>query len=172
MQRLTLAIVLAISGLLLWAAPVRADRPTSIVDLIRGEEQSTGTIDGNVRRGVRFTGTATGTLPGTFEVTVDYTPARPVCGGANRITGGTFSLNTADGTLTGRIVNGGVAFDPVCLNGVVTAGLVITGGTGAFQGARGQGSFSGLLDHTPIVLGTGVANLTGTVELRVHTPRD
>lgn len=164
MKRLACLVAVLVLAALVRTTPTQAAPPTFVVDVVQGEETSTGTIVGNTRQGATFSGMATGTLPGTFTVSVDYTPARPVCGGTNRITGGTFTLVTSTGTLTGRIAAGTVEFDPFCAFGAVSAKLIVTGGTGAYAGAHGSGRFTGLLNHLPLLVGER-ATLTGVVRL-------
>ena len=166
MRRSLGAFLIVALALLVWSAPAgaQAPGPTTIVvaDALHGTEASTGTIDGDTRRGVVFRGTAVGTHPGGFAVTVDYTPAAPVCPGRNRFTQGSFDLTTAAGTLSGRVVSGQVSFTPYCAFGYVSAVLEVTGGTGVFAGMAGRGSFAGVLDHTPLALGQP-ARLVGGV---------
>jgi hypothetical protein len=138
-----------------------------VVDAIQATETSTGTIAGGERQGVTFEGTATGTLPGRVQIVVSYSPASPVCGGANTITGGTFTLQAGGGELVGRL-SGSVAFDQFCAFGRVTGSLTITGGSGQYRAAQGSGTFVGTLNHLPLLFGQP-ATLTGTARFTLTT---
>jgi len=170
MRRSIFIVVVLLLGLVsagLVAPTARADR--SYTDAISGTESSTGTIVGDTRTGVTFSGTATGELPGQWSVTLSYTPASPACGGRNRIIGGTWTFTGTDGTmLTGTVGRGSVSFDQYCAFGQVEAQLRITSCAGStrcagFNGGRGQ--FDGTLNHLPILFGQP-ATITGTLQLR------
>jgi len=152
------------------APAARADQ--TYTDVVSGTETSTGTINGNTRSGVTFTGVAAGQLPGQWDVAIRYMPASPDCGGSNRILNGSWTLTLTDGTvLTGRVSHGSVTFDQHCAFGQVEAELLVTScspGTGStvcngFNGGRGR--FDGTLNHLPLLMGQP-ATLTGTLQFR------
>ncbi len=167
MKRLVSAVVAVLLATLAWGAAPAVAESLPVVGALRAVETSTGTrnVVTNTREGATFVGTLGGTAPGQVTLAVNYTPVDPVCGGSNTITGGTFTLVTARGTLTGQIT-GTVQFDQFCAIGTVTGNLVVTGGTGQFAGAQGSGTFTGILNHLPLRFGQP-ATLTGVVNLAV-----
>jgi hypothetical protein len=96
-----------------------------------------------------FVGVASGQLPGTFTASASYAPPTITGGETNTVAGGTWTLNVRGrGSLTGVIEPGGtITWNADATLGTVDVELTILGGTGAFVGATGSGTFDGVLSH-------------------------
>ncbi len=91
-------------------------------------------------------GTLTGSLPGTFNTRVFYTG---ILGkGTNAITSGNWSANLTGpaGTLEGRVAGGSIRWNSTGQSAAVNVSFAVTGGTGAYAGDTGTGSFQGTMD--------------------------
>jgi hypothetical protein len=105
-------------------------------------------------------GTLAGRLPGTFSTRVYYTGA--LGSAVNPITGGTWSANLtgAAGTLQGRVAGGSIRWTSAGHSGAVSVTFTVTGGTGAYAGETGTGTFQGTMDWaTQALSGTLTVNL-------------
>ncbi len=152
MKRLALALVLALlSPLALASTAVAA---TTYTDSVRGIEIFQGVVIGSVRYGVTFVGRATGPLPGVISTSINYSPPNPGAGVTNTVVSGKWALAVIEnGVFRGKLLGTVVPVVSTAVwNGDVSAAavnltLTITGGTGAFAGATGSGSFGGFLSH-------------------------
>jgi len=121
-------------------------------DRLQGIEISAGRIVGKYRMGATFVGSAGGTLPGAFSVSINYTPNSPGANVTNSIVGGNWMLVVCQnrqflGTLFGTIPRGSAVWNADGTVANVSADLTILGGTGRYARKRGTGSFSGTLSH-------------------------
>jgi hypothetical protein len=158
----------ALSMALLWLGGIlssaSAQVPTIHSDSLQGIEISPGIILGGTRFGATFVGFASGQLPGTFAVSVNYRPPAPGPKVLNTFVGGVWQVavykgGRFQGTLYGEITGGSAKWNST---GTVTeslsADLSIVGGTGMFAGAKGNGMFiNATLSHLtfpPTIQGT------------------
>jgi hypothetical protein len=115
---------------------------------VRAAEISTGEVTGTTRFGHTFRGPASGFVAGEFTVAFDYTPPNRGPGVTQRLTGGTWSLVTARGEVFGQFTSGTIQWGRDGRVALVRAGLIITGGFGAFAGAQGTGTLTGAMVAT------------------------
>jgi hypothetical protein len=120
----------------------------------------------------RFTGTATGQLPGAWQATVDHTPLSP----NGTVTGGSFALTTAvqyvPTYVYGKVVGGSVTRNNPgatgCVDQYYTVDLML-GQVTANGSGSGYGSFVGtLVHHRHSVFGyclTYAATISGPLSL-------
>lgn len=134
----------AAAAVAVFAVPQAASAATTYSDSASGFEYSATSTEG------KFSGTASGALPGAWQATVDHTPLSPNA----TVTGGDFYLTTVlNGTAT--LVHGAVAGGSVtrtnpgatgCVNQYyavnLTLGHVTRNGSGS-----GSGSYAGTLVH-------------------------
>ena len=145
---------------------VNAPLTTAATDTLSGIEISAGIISGSVRYGATFVGGATGTLPGVWGVSINYTPPHPGPNVVNTIVGGSwavavFSDGTFEGVIYGDVVPGStVTWNATGTVASISANLTVLGGTGQFVGATGGGTFTGTLSHL-----TFPPTITGTLTL-------
>jgi hypothetical protein len=139
--------------------------PASIIsatDTLSGIETSPGIIIGSVRHGATFVGHAAGQLPGIWAVSINYTPPHPGPSVTNTIVGGSwalavFSNGTFEGVVYGSVPDGTVTWNAAGTVASISADLTVLGGTRAFVGATGTGTFTGTLSHLtfpPTIAGT------------------
>lgn len=122
-------------------------------DTLTGIEISPGFIHNGTRYGAAFVGQATGDLPGGWAVSVNYTPPHPGPSVTNTIVGGTWSVAVVTqghfrGLVFGKVLSGTVVWNADGTQATITATLSVQGGTGAFRGVTGSGTFTGTLSHT------------------------
>jgi hypothetical protein len=121
--------------------------------------------------GYAFLGRTSGTLPGSFMLSMNCTPAVFTPGGANEITGGMWTLpvyalpfkgldTVYMGSLYGEPVSGNMGWDKEG-NAEVFVNLTIEGGTQNWAGVKGYGTFEG----TVTTSGKGGTTLTGVLTL-------
>ena len=132
--RRSLAFVFVI-GISLWTAAAATAAQTSN-DTISGYEYAFTSTDG------RFAGSASGSLPGLWETDVRHTPLCLSCTPTATITGGSFSLATRSGVVSGSFTGGTVQ--------VVKPGSNCSNQTFAVRGVLGAvgGSGTGLCAAT------------------------
>jgi hypothetical protein len=131
-------------------------------DTLTGIEIFPGIIVGNVRHGATFVGHAAGQLPGAWAVSINYTPPHPGPNVVNTIVGGSWALavysnGTFEGVVFGSVPDGTVTWNATGTIASISADLTVLGGTGAFVGATGTGTFTGMLSHLtfpPTIAGT------------------
>jgi hypothetical protein len=140
-----------------------AQAPATATDTLQGIEVSPGIILGGTRFGATFVGLASGQLPGTFVVSVNYQPPAPLPKMTNNFVGGSWQVavykgGRFQGTLYGDITDGSARWNDTGTMAVLSADLAILGGTGAFAGSQGTGMFvNGTLSHLtfpPTIQGT------------------
>jgi hypothetical protein len=142
----TKLVVLAVAALAL-LAPTIAGATATYSDTISGYEYYATSTNG------KFAGSASGSLPGKWNASVQHTPLCLSCGTTATITGGTFSLaTTLNGgytLITGRFVGGTVqVIDPGtgCKNQLFSVNGVL-GNVGPWYSGSGSGSFTATLTH-------------------------
>ena len=104
--------------------------------------------------GYSFLGQTTGSLPGSFTLSMDCAPALPIPGGSSELTGGSWTLpvymtsikgGTAyAGSLYGTIAKGEMSWDKTGRNATVYIVLDVHG-TQSWEGVGGYASFAGTL---------------------------
>ena len=154
---LALPVAAVILAQLIVAAsqPSRIDESEPLSQKIEGRAVFPGAVIGNVRYGVTFSGTATGSLPGWWTVALNYTPGSAAGGMVNNVVGGRWQFTQFEnglykGSLFGDVTGGRIVRDPTGALADVEADFVISGGTGAYVDATGTGRLSrGEADHTP-----------------------
>ncbi len=154
MKRLILAILMIVLAGAVCSTPVLA--ATSHVNTVKGIEVSPGVPFGNIQYGATFVGRATGTLPGTWTASINYTPPGTNCKATpptNAIVGGRWTLTVYQngrflGTLFGRVLSGALTWNSTCTSASVSGALAIGGGTGLYRGKTGTGQFTATLLHT------------------------
>ena len=104
--------------------------------------------------GYGFLGQTTGSLPGSFTLSMNCAPALPIPGGTSELTGGSWTLpvymtsikgDTAyAGSLYGTIAKGEMSWDKTGRNATVYIVLDVQG-TQSWEGVGGYASFAGTL---------------------------
>jgi hypothetical protein len=150
MKRLVLPLALAFVLSSLAATPARA--ATAHNDTVSGVEIFPGFVVGEVRYGATFVGRATGELPGYIATSINYTPPNPGPGVTNAVVGGRWALSVYQGgefrgKVTGTIAGGTAAWNATGTLASINLVLTVVSGTGAYSGATGTGSFTGVLSH-------------------------
>lgn len=165
--------MLLVAAVILAEFMVAASQPSRINEIgplgqaIEGRAVFPGAVIGDVRYGVTFSGTSTGSLPGWWMVTLNYTPSSAAGGMVNNVMGGRWQFTQFEnglykGSLYGNVTGGQIVRDPTGVWAEVEAEFVITGGTGAYVNATGTGLLShGEADHTPFP-----PSLIGNVEFQ------
>jgi hypothetical protein len=161
------SITLAAVAILALAGPAAAFASQSYSDTSRGGEYYFTSTDG------RFTGTASGSLPGAWNASVQHTKLCLSCMPTATITGGSMQLATSHGTpslVTGSFSGGTVQAinnGANCTNQTFAVhGLLSSVGP---YGGNGTGTFNATLTHhRTSILGTCViyaATVAGTINL-------
>ena len=137
------AVVFALAlGITLWAAAT-ATAAQTYNDRISGHEYAFTPTEG------RFAGTASGALPGFWDADVRHTPLCLSCTPTATINGGSFSLATGSGLVSGTFTGGTVQVTNVgsnCTNQTFAVNGVLRG-VGWWSGGSGTGIFSATLTH-------------------------
>jgi len=102
--------------------------------------------------GYSFLGQTTGSLPGSFTLSMNCAPAIPLPGDTSELTGGSWTLpvymtsvrGTYAGSLYGTIAKGTMSWDKTGMNATVYIVLNVSG-TKAWEGVSGYASFAGNL---------------------------
>jgi hypothetical protein len=139
--RRSLAFVFVI-GISLWTAAT-ATAAQTYNDRISGYEYAFTSTEG------RFAGSASGALPGLWETDVRHTPLCLSCTPTATITGGSFSLATGSGVVSGTFTGGTVqVINPGanCTNQTFAVKGPL-GAVGRGSGGSGTGLFSATLTH-------------------------
>ena len=129
---------------------------------VDGIEVDFGETVGDTTFGLRFIGTASGDAGGAIEVSIDYTPPNPGPSVVNVIVGGSWSIASLDGSISGTIPSGSATWDKDVSQARVEATFVISAASGEFSGYAGEGAFNGILSHDffpPRIGGTLVFSL-------------
>lgn len=105
--------------------------------------------------GYAFLGRTTGSLPGSFTLSMNCTPAAPLPGETSEMTGGSWTLpvymtnlkggSGYAGSLYGTIANGSMNWEKSGSGANVYAVLNIDGGTQTWDGAQGFATFVGTI---------------------------
>ena len=103
--------------------------------------------------GYGFLGRTAGSLPGSFTLSMNCTPATPIPGDTSELTGGGWTLPVFmtgikggtgyAGSLYGTIAKGTMNWDKTGTNAAVYFVLNVDGGTQSWDGVRGYGTFLG-----------------------------
>ena len=149
-KRLGFAIALTFIAGLFWSTQAQVVTKATKVQSI---EISTGTEspDRGVVHGTSFLGKTTGTFPGSFFISMDYSGKSMT---TNIITIGSWSLpvyraNQYQGAIYGRVVDGTMEWNADKTIATVNIALSVEGGTQTFSRSIGKGSFVGTLNRTP-----------------------
>lgn len=154
MKRLVLAFAI-VSIIGLPGGALAQTTPTTRTTTLDGIEIYPGIVNGDIRIGAAFVGQTSGDLPGYFAAAVNFTPPDTGPGVTNVILGGTWAVTELRrgrvvGTVFGRITGGTAVWDDAGKMAAVNLTVNVGGGTKAFRGATGEGTFTGVLDHTPL----------------------
>jgi hypothetical protein len=114
---------------------------------VSGLEIDAGDTEGDTTYGLRFVGAASGGLEGAMEVSLDYTPPNPGPGVVNQIVGGSWSIVSDAGSLSGTVASGSATWDDGVTEAAVEATFIIAEASGAYAAYAGSGQFSGVLSH-------------------------
>lgn len=105
--------------------------------------------------GYSFLGQTTGSMPGSFTLSMNCTPATPIPGEPSELTGGSWTLpvyKTAlmggggyEGSLYGTIAKGTMNWDKTGTYATIYFVLNVDGGTQTWDGVGGYASFTGTL---------------------------
>ena len=103
--------------------------------------------------GYSFLGQTTGSLPGSFTLSMNCTPATPMPGETSDLTGGSWTLPVYmteirtgyAGSLYGTIAKGTMTWDKAGTSANVYIVLNVDGGTQAWDGVGGYATFVGTL---------------------------
>src|SRR5215203_2111437 len=150
-------------------APAETPSPTAYTDSVQGIEFSEGTVVDDTRFGASFAGEASGELPGYLVATTDYTPPSPGPDVTNNIVGGGWTLLGERGTILGSFTGGAVRWNTDGTLAEVVADMSVLGGSvdGTTIPSRGTGTFSGMLDHTPLSQGLP-PTINGTLQVTLY----
>jgi hypothetical protein len=169
--RLT-SILIAILAVLIISIPASAASTTLTYDKVNGIEISAGSFDEINTNGATFTAMATNTKTyhsGFLIASVNYEGTVPMGpDGSNKIVGGTWSLSSFQGTISGAITGGKILwydYDGMKYTGIGAANinLSITKGTGKFSSVKsGGGTFEGCDVHA-----SGVYVKLGNTKIQV-----
>jgi hypothetical protein len=131
--------------------PVVSVSAIEITDGTVGMDSKTGK---ETAFGYSFLGQTTGSLPGSFTLSMNCAPALPIPGGTSELTGGSWTLpvymtsikgGTAyAGSLYGTIAKGEMSWDKTGRNATVYIVLDVHG-TQSWEGVGGYASFAGNL---------------------------
>jgi hypothetical protein len=126
--------------------------------------------------GYSFLGRASGSLSGSFTLSMNCAPAIPVPGDTTQLTGGSWTLPVYMGTmkgggyagsLYGTVAKGSMNWDQLGTTADVHILLNVDGGTQTWDGEQGYATFEGTLSVDPQ---TGKANLTGDAVFSIFNP--
>jgi hypothetical protein len=142
---LKLASVIAVIAAAI--VPAHASASSTYSDTLSGYEYSASSTDG------KFAGTASGSLPGSWNADVQHTALCLSCSPTATITGGSFSLSTVihyvPTLVTGRFTGGTVqVINPGtnCTNQTFAVNGIL-GSVGTWWSGTGSGSFNVTLTH-------------------------
>lgn len=105
--------------------------------------------------GYSFLGRTTGSLPGSFTLSMNCSPAIPTAGATSELTGGTWTLPvymaslrggaSYAGSLYGTIAKGSMDYDKTGTSANIYIVLNVDGGTQTWDGVKGYATFVGTL---------------------------
>jgi hypothetical protein len=131
--------------------PIVSVTSIEITDGMVGVDSRTGK---ETAFGYSFLGQATGSLPGSFTLSMNCAPAVPIPGSASEISGGSWTLpvymtsikgaTSYAGSLYGTIAKGEMSWDKTGRNATVYIVLDVKG-TQTWEGVGGYASFAGTL---------------------------
>lgn len=103
--------------------------------------------------GYSFLGRTTGSMPGSFTLSMNCTPATPIPGESSELTGGSWTLPVYmkdlgggyEGSLYGTIAKGRMDWDKTGTNANLYFVLNVDGGTQTWDGVGGYATFTGTM---------------------------
>lgn len=149
--------------------PIQPIVSVSAIEITDGTVGMDNTTKKETAFGYSFLGQTTGSLPGTFTLSMNCAPAIPVPGDTSELTGGSWTLpvymtsikggTSYAGSLYGTIAKGTMSWDKTGTNATVYIVLDVKG-TQSWEGVGGYASFAGNLfvDDT-----TKETTLNGTI---------
>jgi hypothetical protein len=146
-MKLRRSIIVLVAALILLMTPATAAAAQTYTDTIGGYEYAFTSTDG------KFAGTASGALPGSWNVDVQHTPLCLSCTTTATISGGSFSLATTHAgfpaLVSGAFVGGTVQVTNVgsnCSNQTFAVNGIL-GNVGWWSSGTGSGTFQATLTH-------------------------
>jgi hypothetical protein len=129
--------------------PIVSVSSIEVTDGLVGVDSTTGK---ETAFGYSFMGQTTGSLPGTFTLSMNCAPAVPIPGDVSELSGGSWTLpvymtsvkGIYAGSLYGTIAKGTMSWDKTGTNATVYIVLNVSG-TKAWEGVGGYASFAGNL---------------------------
>jgi hypothetical protein len=114
---------------------------------IAGAETSAGSVEDGVRYGTTFIGPATGDVAGTFVASINYSPPNPGPNVVNTVVGGTWSITSGAGSVSGVFSSGTAVWDDKEEVATISVIMKVLGGSGIYDNAPREATFHGTLDH-------------------------
>jgi hypothetical protein len=146
MHTLKAALFILVIGIVL-CVPTAAFAARTYTDMVSGHEYYPTSTDG------KFAGTATGSLPGTWNADVQHTALCISCSTTATITGGSFllasALNSIPTLITGKFSGGTVQVTNVgvnCTNQTFDVNGILSN-VGPWYNGSGDGTFTATLTH-------------------------
>ena len=132
--------------------PIQPMVSVSAIEITDGTVGMDNTTKEETAFGYSFLGQTTGSLPGSFTLSMNCAPAIPLPGGTSELTGGSWTLpvyitsvrGTYAGSLYGTIAKGTMSWDKIGRNATVYIVLNVSG-TKSWEGVSGFASFAGNL---------------------------
>jgi len=134
--------------------PIQSAVSVSAVEITDGILGVDSTSGKETAFGYSFLGQATGSLPGSFTLSMNCAPAKPVPGDVSELSGGSWTLpvymtsikggTSYAGSLYGTIAKGTMSWDKTGTNATVYMALDVEG-TQTWEGVSGYASFVGNL---------------------------
>jgi hypothetical protein len=114
---------------------------------ISGAETSAGSIEDGVRYGATFIGTATGDVAGTFNASINYSPPNPGPNVVNNVVGGTWSITSGPGSISGIFSSGTATWDDQEEIATISVIMKVLIRSGIYADTPREAQFVGTLDH-------------------------
>ena len=134
--------------------PIQSAVSVSAIEITDGMLGVDSTTGKETAFGYSFLGQATGSLPGSFTLSMNCAPAKPIPGDVSELSGGSWTLpvymtsikggTSYAGSLYGTIAKGTMSWDKTGTNATVYIVLDVKG-TQTWEGASGYASFVGNL---------------------------
>jgi len=114
---------------------------------ISGAETSAGSVDDGVRYGATFIGTATGDVAGIFNASLNYSPPNPGPNVVNNVVGGTWSITSGPGSISGVFSSGTATWDDQEEIATISVIMKVLTRSGIYSDTPREAQFVGTLDH-------------------------